>query len=308
MKCVFYAADKPREIMLARAFKPGIEAHGDTFEVRRKAEYGENEDGSDRRWAGPTTDDTDCAFVFGVKGAQVFWDHMALGIPVVYLDKGYSRDTKGGEGHTLYSRCCVNGSSPIRYMMGMRVKGDRFERLKINFQPKRPRAAGGHIIYASSSQKYHDFHKLGDATILAQKVIRRLKGLTDRQLVYRPKPGDKGAKPIMGAMLSTKAQSMHEALKGAHAVVTYGASAVFDAILEGVPAIVLGEAIAHPVAQQVMDAAENVENPRFPNDPTRLQWLHSLAYCQWTANEMRSGEAWKYLREQVLSQSQQGTL
>lgn len=297
MKCVFYAADKPREIMLARAFQNGVKEHGDVMEIRRKAEYGENEDGSDRKWAGPSGD-TDVCFVFGVKGNQIFWDHKTLNIPVVYVDKGYTRETKGGDGHTLYSRCSINASSPINYMMQMRAKSDRFERLSLDI--KKQRAAGaGHIIYAGSSQKYYDFHKLGDGTILAQKVFRRLKGLTNRQLVYRPKPGDKNAHPIMGAMLSTKAQSMADALRGCHAVVTYGASAVLDAVVAGVPAIVLGEAIAHPVAQLSMERSNDIENPNFPNEVERTKWLTNLAYCQWTAKEMSNGEAWQYLRAEI---------
>lgn len=300
MKAVFYAADKPREIMLARAFNAGVKALGDDFEIRRKAEYGENPDGSDRKYNGPSPD-TDVAFVFGVKGDQIFWDHKALGIPVVYVDKGWTRDTKGGEGHTLYSRCCVNASSPIKYMMGMGVPHDRLERLGLKFGRYR-KGDGGHIVYASSSQKYHDFHKLGDATVLAQKTVRRLKGLTDRQIVYRPKPGDKSAQPIMGAAYSTKAQSMQDALRGCHAVVTFGATACMDAIVAGIPAIVLGEAITAPVSQHTMETRSDIEEPFFPNDVERLRWAASMAYCQWTAKEMQSGEAWKHLRAEIEKQ------
>lgn len=304
MKAVFYAADKPREIMLARAFQSGVTGCGDTFEVRRKAEYGENPDGTDRKWAGPSQD-TDVAFVFGVKGDQIFWDHRALDIPIIYVDKGYTRETKGGEGHTLFSRCSINASSPIAYMMDLRAKTDRLERLGLEFKPLR-KPGGGHIIYASSSQKYHEFHKLGDATVLAQKVIRRLKGLTDRQLVYRPKPGDKSARPIMGAAYSTKAQSMMDALRGCHAVVTYGASAVFDAILEGVPAIVLGEAIAAPISQRVMDTSVEIESPHWAKEGDRIKWGSALAYCQWTSKEMASGEAWTHLRREIERQRGKG--
>ncbi len=284
MKCVYYAADKPREIMLARALQSGMKDHGDVLEIRRKAEYGENEDGSDRKWVGPT-EDTDVCFM--------------LKIPVVYLDKGYTRDTKGGDGHTVYSRCSINASSPVDYMMKLRVKSDRLERLNIKLKKPRPHSRNGHIIYAGSSQKYNDFHKLGDGTILAQKVFRRLRGLTQRQLVYRPKPGDRNARPVMSAMLSTKAQSMEEALKGCHAVITYGASAVMDAIISGVPAIVLGEAIAKPVAQLSMESETDIEEPRFPHESERFQWLTSLAYCQWTTKEMASGEAWNFLRAEI---------
>jgi hypothetical protein len=294
---IMYAADKPREIMLARALEQGVREHGDTFEIRRKAEYGENPDGTDRRYVGPTRD-TDVAVVFGVKGDQIFWDHKALGIPVIYIDKGWSRDTKGGEGHTLYSRCAINASSPIHYMMDMKVPHDRLERLRIEFKPRRS-GEGGHIIYASSSQKYHEFHRLGDATRLAEKTVRRIRGLTDRQVVYRPKPGDKSAKPIMGAMLSTRAQSMTEALKGCHAVVTFGASVCMDAIVNGVPAIVLGDGIAAPVAQRTMDTREDLEHPFFPNDVERMRWAAAMAYCQWTRKELASGEAWTYLRDQI---------
>lgn len=297
MKVVFYAADKPREIMLARAFEAGITGYGDQFEMRRKVEYGEDIDGNDRRFPGPSPD-TDCAIMFGVKGAQIFWDHKALKIPVVYLDKGWSRDTKGGDGHTLYSRCAVNASSPIAYMLDMKSPPDRFQRLGIKLKPRRA-DSDGFILYASSSQKYHDFHKLGDANVLAQKVVRRIRGLTDRQVVFRPKPGDKSAKPIMGAMLSTRAQSMEDALKGCHAVITYGASVCMDAVVAGVASIVLGDGVAAPVSQRTMETRREIENPFIPNEVERLQWAAAMAYCQWTTKEMQSGEAWTHLRKEI---------
>lgn len=300
-KVIFYAADKPREIMLAAAFRDGVKAMGEAYEVRRKAEYGENADGSDRKWVGPTVDDTAVAICFGVKADQIFWDHRALGIPVVYIDKGWSR--QGGEGgHTEYSRCAVNASSPIAYMMGMGVPHDRLERLGIKFQPHRPNGAG-HVIYASSSQKYHEFHKLGDASQLAQKTVTKLKKMTNRAIVYRPKPGDKSAHPVQGAMFSTKAQAPADALRGCHAVVTYGASLCLDALIAGVPSIVLGEGITWPVAGHSLETRVDIEEAPFPNEVEKLKFMAGMAYCQWTTTEMRSGEAWSWLRKQIDKQA-----
>lgn len=296
-KVIFYAADKPREIMLARAFESGVKAMGEAFEIRRKAEYGENPDGSDRKYVGPTPDDTAVAICFGVKADQIFWDHRALGIPVVYIDKGWSR--QGGEGgHTLYSRCAVNASSPIDYMMGMGVTHDRWERLGVRLAPYRAND-GGHIIYASSSQKYHDFHKLGDAGALAQKTVTKLKKLSNRAVIYRPKPGDKSAKPLMGAALSTKSQSPAEAMRGCHLVVTFGASLCLDALIAGIPSIVLGEGITAPVSGRILETRNDIEAPHYPNDVERLKFLAGMSYCQWTADEMRSGEAWSWLRKEI---------
>src|SRR5688500_2147229 len=108
----FYASDKPREIMLAKALAEGAKALGDYSEIRRTADYGEDEEGNDKKFPGPSPE-TDVACIFGVKGRSkdILKDHRLVGKATLYFDKGYTR-AKGEGGHTLHSRISVNAAHP----------------------------------------------------------------------------------------------------------------------------------------------------------------------------------------------------
>lgn len=301
MKVVFYASDKPREEQLADVFAEGVRKHGDTFERRRTADYGVDETGSERLFAGPGPD-ADVACCFGVKGRsrEIIKDHRALNRATLLFDKGYTRQKGDGsiDGHTLYSRVCINGGSPARYMGRHKRPDDRWKRLDVRLgAPQSNR--GGHILIATSSQKYADFHGLGDAQDYANGVISQLKKLCDNPLVYRPKPSFRGSEPINGTSFSGKESTIQEALRGAWCVVTHGASAAIDAVLNGVAAICLGDCAASPVCAS---AIEKVVAPSYPDARTLKQWCSDLAYTQWTADELRSGDAWLDIKTEILAQ------
>lgn len=290
MKVVAYMSDKPREHMLANAFKLGIQQAGHEFELRRMAEYGENIDGNDLRYPGPSPD-TDVAMFFGVKGKsrQVLDDHLAMGKQTIMLDKGYSR-SKGENGHTEYSRVIVNALDPSDYMMNGEVKGDRWKTLGIRMGKQR-KIRDGHILFCGSTQKYHDFHGIGDMTEYAARIFGKLRKVTAKHFVYRPKPSAKRMPSIPGTFLSSGGTPMSEALRGCHIVVTHGSTAAMDAVMSGVPALVLGKSIASPVSESDL---LKIDDPFFPTDDQRYAWACQMAYCQWTNEEMRNGAAWEY--------------
>ena len=290
MKVVAYMSDKPREHMLAEAFRLGITGAGHEFELRRMAEYGESVDGNDLRYPGPTPD-TDVAIFFGVKGKsrQVLDDHLAMGKQTILLDKGYSR-SKGENGHTEYSRVVINALEPSEYMMHRTLLEDRFKTLGIRMG-KRRKVRDGHILFCGSTQKYHDFHGLGNMTEYAERMFGQMRKITDKHFVYRPKPSAKHVPGIRGTFHSSGNTTMFEALRGCHVVVTHGATSAMDAVMSGVPALVLGKSIASPVAESDI---MKIDDPFFPTDDQRYAWACQMAYCQWTNDEMRSGAAWDY--------------
>lgn len=296
MKVVFYASDKPREHMLANAFEEGVTAAGDEFEMRRTAEYGETIDGDDLKYPGPSPD-TDVACFFGVKGRSRFIlkDHLAMGRATLFFDKGYTRD-KGEGGHTEYSRVSVNGATPLHYMMQRTRTPDRWKRLGDELKEKSNVVnSGGHILYCGSSSKYHEFHGLAEPTDYAEKLIRGLRKNTQRQIIYRPKPSATHLGPVKGVAFS-RGPDIADAMRGCWCLVTHGSAASMDAILAGIPALVLGEAIARPVAETEI---ENIDDPRWFKLENRTKWAWAMAYTQWTTEELRTGEAWVELKKEI---------
>ena len=293
----FYASDKPREHMLAQALVIGAKVHGDTLEIRRTADYGEDEDGNDRKFAGPSPD-THIACMFGVKGQsrRILDDHRAMGRSVLFFDKGYTR-TRGELGHTEYSRVSVNGFSPSAYMMLAPRSSDRWKRLEGRIEERT--ANTGHVLICGSSPKYHLAHGLPEVDEWAARLVSHLHKITTRQIVYRPKPKSYKARPVNGAAYSHGGTTIKQALRGCHCVVTHGASAAVDAVIAGVPVITLGACAASPVAEKRLD---RVDDPYWPSNIERYAWACALAYAQWTTTELRSGEAWEVLKAEVARQ------
>lgn len=105
------------------------------------------------------------------------------------------------------------------------------------------------------------------------KVIAELPKFTDRPVLIKPK-GEGNLK---------------DSLADAWCVVAHQSNVAVDAILLGIPAIVLGPSAAVPVARTKLGDVEN------PNYADRGGWLAGLAYHQWTLAEMREGLPWKWL-------------
>lgn len=284
MRIVFFHSDKPRETLLANAFADGVRAHTDDSVRLQRLEPEVK-----------IAEDADVVCMVGVKSRELFWAHWRAGIHTIYFDKGYTRQSLAGPIKIWeYWRVAVDGHHPTPKLMSMSRPVDRINKLGIEIKPWR--ITGDQIVIAGSSAKYHDFYGLSDPTRYSEKVIGKLKRHTNRQIIYRPKPSWKEAVPINGSTFSTSEQSIEEVLRGAHALVTHGSNACFEAVLLGVPCVVLGEAVAKPISSTEL---RDIERLKLATLEDRMQWLSNLAYCQWTLKELASGEAWNTIRPQI---------
>ncbi len=168
---------------------------------------------------------------------------------------------------------------------------DRMQMLGWEPHPWRVTTPDAPIVIAGSSLKYHDFYGLPHPTTYAKELIRQLRGVTDRPLIYRPKPSWREATELRKAAFSRPPENLTDLLAVAHLVVTHGSNSCFEAIMAGVPCIVTGEGVSQALGATEI-TARNVERPPIPDDATRLQWAANLAYFQWSLPEFSSGEAW----------------
>lgn len=275
MRVCFHYSEKPRERILCEAFAEGVKLAGDDFEARPLGELA----------------DCDVAAFVGVKSRELFQGYWKKGTHTVLLDKGYHRAQYAtGVRGWVYWRVAVNAHQPTRYLSQGRPS-DRAERL--GWSVPRWRNDGRHILFAGSSQKYHDFVGAGSATEFAEKMVRRISKYSTRPIIYRPKPSWEGAVAVRGAEFQGEYVPLADALRDCWAVVTHGSSVCVESILSGVPVIVLGDAVAKSISST--DVAE-IESPRLASEQERLQWLSDLAYQQWTLQEFVSGEAWANIK------------
>lgn len=294
--------EKQREHDVADAVGEGVKACGDEFE---KADAGAFIDPDPK---------VDIACVFALKGKakQILDAYHVMGARTLLFDKGLIRASTGLGAPNGYYRVSLDEFMPlgrIERMMREGVPASRWIATKLRPRERVRLTATGLVIYAGSSQKYCDFHGLGDEHEYAVEICRRIrkKAGKDRPIVYRPKPSYDMGKPVEGTIFSRPSgkagKDMHIGMLGdllprAHALVTHGSHAAIDAILAGVPAIVLGEGAARPVA--ATDLEELLEPmPMFPDREKRFAWMSAIAWWQWRVSEMVDGSMWRFLREEM---------
>ena len=282
MRVVFCHSDKPREHLLADAFSEGVRRHGDECSLQALT-------------PDHATVPAEVACMVGVKSRELYQAYYQQGTHIVYLDKGYTRHARPGPVKVWeYWRVSIDAHHPTAYLERPDMPDDRLDDLGLVLKSWRKK--GDHIVLAGSSQKYHDFYGLRHPTQWAQKVVKQIQNAAPgRRIVYRPKPSWKEAVPIEGTEFSRQGD-IYDVLENAWALVTHGSNAVFEAIVEGVPCIVLGDAVAKPISSSTI---EEIESPILACYAARHQWLANLSYWQWTMPELAGGQAWDFLRPKI---------
>jgi hypothetical protein len=197
----------------------------------------------------------------------------------VYADLGYWNRTD-------YYRLCVNSWGPEKYVKAGLPSG-RFESLGVTIKPWR--TEGKEIIVMGASEKAMPQHGYGYMK-WEVKTLRACEKFGKR-VVFRPKPKDQSKHPVNGYGYDER--PLDVALQNAWAVVAHHSNAALDALVAGVPVhCEKGAAAAFSVP------FESLADPVLL--PGREQFLADVAWLQWTAAEMRSGEAWAHLKERRL--------
>ncbi len=154
--------------------------------------------------------------------------------------------------------------------------------------------AGNHILVTCQSEWWYLQHGT-TLQLWLDSVLTELSHYTDRPIRVRLKPKSKYKRPpnlVMDGEI-TGAEDQVPFLKdldNAWAVVTHASNTAVEAIMEGVPAFVLGQCAAKPMA--CSDLAF-IEKPRRPEG--RGQWAWNLAANQWTLGEIRDGTCWRMI-------------
>lgn len=227
--------------------------------------------------------DFDMIAFMGVKNRDVLLAAHEAGVPYVYFDKGYNRV----KGWWRVSFCAHN---PTDYLLRLDRPDDR--RHKQRWNPKDWCGVdGGHIVIAGSSAKYHELYGLPDPETYWEGIVTELRKHTDRKIIYRPKKSYGNAKPIEGTYFSG-VDLIEEEMLGAYAVITHGSNACFEALIEGVPAIVLGNGITRSISS---GHADEINHLVMADWDTRIQLLNDLAYFQWKTNEIEEPQFWRLL-------------
>ena len=182
-----------------------------------------------------------------------------------HIDHGYLK-----RGHYEgYYRVTKNGLQADMFQRGPTDSG-RFRALGLGVKPW---GKTGRNIVVCPMTGFIGEHLGIDPRKWCESVVRELSLYTDRPIIVKQKgQGD-----------------LSETLTDAWCLVTHSSNAAIDAIISGVPAIVLGDSAAEPVSWTF----EDIEKPDWPE---RSSWLYGLAWRQFTLDEMRSGFCWQAVK------------
>ena len=142
------------------------------------------------------------------------------------------------------------------------------------------------ILLVTPSEKPCKFYNV-NRDVWLNKTIDEIKKHTDRPIIVRNKPDRRdrvGDKSIYEVFETQKI----------HSVVTYNSIAAVEAIHYGIPAYSEAPNAATTLCFTNLD---QIDKKNYPSEAKVMQWLHYLAYCQYTTSEMAIGLPLHNLRE-----------
>jgi len=148
-------------------------------------------------------------------------------------------------------------------------QSDRLEKLNLGFKPLRKN--GEYIILSEPSHYIKQFFGLEN---WVEKTINKLKLYTDRKIFVHNK---------------TSEIKLKDLLKKAWAFVSEQSTAGFQAMIEGVPAHYTYKTM------EGINSLQEIESGKI-----NYKIFSNLAYGQWKLKEIASGEAWDFLKKDLL--------
>jgi len=188
-----------------------------------------------------------------------------------YIDHGYFNASQRsfGSGRTIihdlegYFRIVKND---FYHSGDGSCDSNRFNKLNIEIQSMRTK--GEFIVLSEPSPHIKKFFQLDNWTI---NTINELKKYTDRKIIVHNKQS-----PI----------PLNALLKKAWAFVSEQSTAGIKAMIAGVPSHFTNKTL------KKINSISSIENGKIDK-----QIFYNLSYGQWTLDEMKSGEAWQYLKQ-----------
>lgn len=278
---VYRKAGRRRSEVLCDALYRGLSTLGERVELRSEGDY-----------RGP---EAAVVAFYGMAGnlAQIYRDYRKAGLTAVCVDLGYwARRGAGTTGRFRgYHKVAVNARHPTDYFRRHRHDAARAQALGLRIE--KWRRGGQHILVAAMGGKAARFEGFQPGE-WERGIIADLRKVTDRPILFRPKPGDDEVQHLPGTIPSPKSQPLAAAFADCHAVVTHHSNVAVESLLAGVPVFCV-EGVAAPLGLQ--DFAR-IEEPVRPSD--RQDWLHDVTYCQWSVDEIAQGMAWRHLKDEGL--------
>ena len=230
---------------------------------------------------------TDPILIRGITTGDYAKQALAQNRDFYFIETGYLGNYRCDNNQTcrkIYHRIEKNAMQQTRIMD---VPDDRWRDL-VKFNPSLQyrgwRKPGSKILLIMSTDKPFEYYGHSRQAWI-DSTIATLKQHTDREIVVREKDG----------RLDRTNDNIYDALDDdVYAVVTYNSIAAVEAVQYGIPAFSCAPTAASMVAT---DDLTRIENPVKPSEDVIYKWLSSVAYGQFSLNEILTGQAWRLVQE-----------
>jgi hypothetical protein len=229
----------------------------------------------------------DPVLIRGISSGKISKFVQEHGQDYYFIETGYLgnyRCENNLTGRKLYHRIVKNA---MQHSTIMNVPDDRWQQL-IKFNPnleyKGWKRSGSKILVVLPSDKPFQYYGHNREKWI-QKVERTIKKYSDREIVWRQKAsrGERSNDTIYDALDND-----------IYALVTYNSIATVEAIQHGIPTFGLAPTAADPVCSNDLT---QIENPTRLSEDIIYKWLCSIAYSQFSLDEIITGQAWQLVQE-----------
>jgi hypothetical protein len=230
---------------------------------------------------------TGSVLVRGISSGKIIDQVHNRGDDYYFIETGYLgnyRCDNNLTGRKVYHRIVKNA---MQHSTIMDVPDDRWQKL-VQFNPNLKyqgwKPTGSKILVVLPTEKPFQYYGHSREKWI-QNVEKTIKKYSDREIVWRAKAsrGERTNDTIYAALDND-----------IYALVTYNSIATVEAIQHGIPAFGLAPTAADPVC---CNDLTQIENPVMPDEDIIYKWLCSIAYSQFSLDEILTGQAWKMVIE-----------
>jgi hypothetical protein len=231
---------------------------------------------------------TDPILIRGITTGDYAKQALAQGRDFYFVETGYLgnyRSANNETGRKIYHRIEKNAMQQRRFL---EVPDDRWQAL-CRFNPALTyqgwRKSGKNILLIMNTEKPFEFYGHSKEQWL-KNTIATIKEHTDRPIVIREKSG---------RAERTTTDNIYDALDNdVFALVTYNSIAAVEAIQAGIPSFSMAPTAASLITSNDLSL---IDHPPMVDEQIVYKWLSSLAYGQFSINEIITGEAWSIVQE-----------
>ena len=229
---------------------------------------------------------TPAAIMGCTRGTEyIVWDCKKNNIPYYYFDHAYIHKASGHRINpvvkTRIYRITKNAEN-YNKLINWRKDGELNRRVYKIFRQQKPnidinyyrRHNGKNIVVLPPTEAMCNLYHYGSTDDWVEKTISEIKKHTDRNIIVKRKDDYN--------------KSLHTLFRNAFCLVSSQTTAVIEAILKGVPSFCENISAALPISKTDLS---QIETPHYPTNEELEDWYGSLLSCQYTIQEIHSGEA-----------------